>query len=151
MKRLSQILTAFMLVFSIGLASAGTSDQGKIIPYAQLPAKAQQFFSAHFSQADVASVVLFSEYYVKKEYTIYLKDGSKVEFDSAGEWEKVKMRNQAVPAKIIPSNMSQYVASSFPNTYVKEIKKSRNKFELEISNGLELEFNRKGDFLRIDD
>lgn len=151
MKRLAQVLTALMLVISIGLASASSNDKGKVIPFAQLPAKAQQFFNAHFAQADMASAVLFSEYYVKKEYTIYMKDGSKVEFDSSGEWEKVKMRTTAVPAKIIPARMSQYVATSFPDTYVKEIKKSRNKYELEISNGLELEFNHKGDFLRIDD
>jgi hypothetical protein len=32
-----------------------------------------------------------------------------------------------------------------------KIKKSSRKYEVEISNGLDLEFNKKGEFIRIDD
>ncbi|QBQ40597.1 PepSY-like domain-containing protein [Sphingobacterium psychroaquaticum] len=151
MKKLSQILTAVLIVFTVAVASAHSYDRGKVIPFSQLPAKAQTFFKAHFSQTDISSVMLFTEYVVKKEYSIYLKDGSKVEFDGNGEWDAVKMKGKSVPNKIIPANIVQHVHKSFPNTYIKEIKKSRNKYELEISNGLELEFNLKGEFLRIDD
>jgi len=34
---------------------------------------------------------------------------------------------------------------------IKEIKKKRTGYEVELSNGLDLEFNSKGKFLRMDD
>lgn len=125
MKKLSQILTAVLIVFTVAVASAHSYDRGKVIPFSQLPAKAQTFFKAHFSQTDISSVMLFTEYVVKKEYSIYLKDGSKVEFDGNGEWDAVKMKGKSVPNKIIPANIVQHVHKSFPNTYIKEIKISK--------------------------
>ena len=56
-----------------------------------------------------------------------------------------------VSAEAIPMKITEYLQRSFPNTFIKEIKKNRNKIEVEISNGLELEFTKEGDFKRIDD
>lgn len=134
-------------MFTISSASAGD----KVIPFEKLPVKAQTFVKKHFSKKDVATVTMDTEYLIKKEYKVILKNGSKIEFGSGGEWEKVKMKGTAVPAQLIPQKISGYIHRSFPNTFVKEIKKERNGFEVEISNGLELEFSKEGTFIRVDD
>jgi len=151
MRRLSMFLVAALLFFVATPVSASHHDVGTPIPFAQLPAKALRFYKDHFSQADVASVILFSKYFAKKEYTVYMKDGSKVEFNSTGDWEKVKMRTTAVPEKIIPTPIAEYIKTNFPEASIKEIKKSQRKIEVELTNGLEVEFNHQGQFLRVDD
>ena len=147
MNKLSKILVAVLIVFTA--SSAFAND--KVITFSQLPAKSQKFVKTFFPQEDVLTVTEETEYLVQKEYTVIFRDGAKIEFDSDGEWEKVDTRTKPVPVKLVPNSILNHVKKSFPNTFVKEIKKSRNKYEVEISNGLELEFNRKGEFIRIDD
>ena len=151
MNRVVLFFISIFMVFSAVAADGSTNDVGKPIPFAQLPAKAIRFYKDHFVQADVSSVILFSKFFSKKGYTVYMKDGGKVEFDATGDWEKVKMIAQAVPEKIVPAGIGEYVKASFPNEFIKELKKKKGKFEVELSNGLEIEFNRQGQFLRIDD
>lgn len=146
MKTLSKI-TALLLLFTVTLASA----QDKVISFSKLPAKAQVFMKKHFSEKDVVTTVMDTEYLFKKEYKVILKNGSKIEFDADGEWEEVEMKGAPVPTKIIPSTISQYIHKSFPNTFVKEIKKGRKIYEVEISNGLDLEFSKEGAFIRVND
>src|SRR5690606_37358208 len=105
----------------------------------------------HFSEKEVVTVLEDTEYFVKKEYTVLLQNGTKIEFDGNGDWEEVKAKATSVPVKITPAAILQHIHKSFPNTYVKEIKRTRTKYEVEISNGLELEFDKNGLFLRIDD
>jgi len=56
-----------------------------------------------------------------------------------------------VPAKLIPNGIAQYVKKTYPQTDIYKIQKKRYGYEIELANGLDLEFNAKGQFLRIDD
>lgn len=123
----------------------------KIITFADLPEKAQSFVKKHFSPKDVVLVKKDTKFLISKEYEVKFNSGTKVEFDSDGEWKKIDMKNDRVPVEVVPMKIMEHVQRSFPNTFVKEIKKHRNKIEVEISNGLELEFTKEGDFRRIDD
>ena len=49
------------------------------------------------------------------------------------------------------TEIAQYLQKRYNNMPIKEIKKKRTGYEVELSNGLDLEFNSKGKFLRIDD
>ncbi|SRR5690606_3696662 len=142
----TKILTAILIVFTLSV-----SAKDKLIPFSQLPTKAQTFVKTHFSEKDVVATTVDTDNVFQKEYTVTLNNGTKIEFNGDGEWEEVQSKSTAIPVKITPQGILQHVHKSFPNTYVKEIKRSRNKYEVEISNGLELEFNKKGEFLRIDD
>ena len=147
MRNFTKLATIFVAVFMTNCAIA----QDKMITFAELPAKAQTFIKTHFDEKEVAGVYEDTEYMVQKEYSVYLNDGTELEFFSNGDWEEVKTRTGQVPDKIIPSAILQHIQRQFPNTFVKEIKKKRYGYEVEISNGLDLEFNKNGKFLRIDD
>ncbi|MDO4782398.1 MAG: PepSY-like domain-containing protein [Capnocytophaga felis] len=148
MRTFKKIGTLLVALFSVTFASA---QNDKLISFNQLPAKAQSFIKEHFSEGNIASVWVDADYLLKKEYTVIFNDGSEVEFYSNGDWEEVKSRTGEIPAKIIPAGIARYVQKNFPNTFVKEIKKRRHGYEIELSNGLDLDFNRAGKFLRIDD
>lgn len=140
-------LAAVMVVTLSGAACAGE----KVIVFAALPTQAQRFFHMHFSTKRVVKATVESDYFFQKEYQLLLSDGTKIDFDGAGRWTKVEMASAAVPVKITPLQILNYISQSFPTTFVTEIERTRNGYDVEISNGLDLEFNAKGRFLRVDD
>lgn len=123
----------------------------KPIPFSKLPQKAQHFFEAYFSQDEIIAISVDNPYYFGTEYEIVLKDGSKIEFTSQGEWLEVKMKNKPVPLPVVPQKIMQYLKKSFPDTFVTSMKKKGSLYKVKISNALELEFSRQGKFLRFDD
>ena len=84
------------------------------------------------------------------EYEVYLKDGSEIKFDKKSNWEKVECREGAVPATIVPEAITTYVRTHFPGETITQIERDGNKYEVELSNRLELKFDRNGRFLKID-
>lgn len=121
------------------------------VTFNELPVKAQSFVKSYFDKANIVSVVEDTEYFVLKEYKVLFNNGTVLEFNKEGDWEEINMVKEAVPANLVPAAILQYVNKSFPNNIITEIKRSSKKYELELMNGLELEFNRKGEFIRIDD
>lgn len=85
----------------------------------------------------------------KDEYEFSLADGTKVEFYENGQLHKIKSQ-QGVPDAFIPENMLQYIKATFPNSIVTEYKNDRMMKKIEINNDVDLVFNRRGKFLRID-
>ncbi|KGE13550.1 PepSY-like domain-containing protein [Sphingobacterium deserti] len=138
-----------MLIMLPYLATVRAAD--KPIPFSKLPQKAQQFFEAYFSHDDIVKISVDNPYFFGTEYEVVLKDGSKIEFASQGDWLEVKMKNKAVPLPVVPKNIMQYLKKSFPDTFVTSMKKKGLLYKVKISNALELEFSRQGKFLRFDD
>lgn len=125
--------------------------QKKVINSNQLPANAQTFIKNNFAINQISSTIEEQENLFSKEYKVILNNGTEIEFDKSGNWEEVDGQKTPIPLKIVPRTIQNYVAKSFPNTQIVKIKKSLRKYEVEISNGLELEFNKKGQFTKIDD
>lgn len=148
MKTLKKVGMLFLALFAVSFASA---QNDRVISFEQLPAKAQSFIKQHFSSSDVVSVLEDNEYLKKKEYTVYLNNGTEIEFYSNGDWEEVKSRTEKLPEAIIPNRIAQHVKKNFPNVFIKELKKRRQGYEIELSNGLDLIFNKAGKFVRVDD
>lgn len=147
MEKLKIGILASLMFFAAVTAQA----HDKVISFAQLPAKAQAFVQNNFDKAHVASVSVDTEHLWKKEYTVIFNNGTKVEFDGKGNWEEMSSKTEAIPVKLTPAAILQHIHKSFPNTFVKELKRGNKMYEVEISNGLELEFNLQGEFIRIDD
>ena len=147
MKTIKEILLTAVL-FAIAL---GASAQDKVISFEQLPAKARQFVSDYYSADRVSIVTEDREFLEGKSYEVTLKDGVELEFDASGNWKEVDAERQPVPASIIPASISAYIQKSFPDNEVVQISRSSREYEVELTNGIDLEFNSKGEFLRIDD
>ncbi|MBR1717270.1 MAG: PepSY-like domain-containing protein [Paludibacteraceae bacterium] len=122
----------------------------KVIPYPEMPLQAQRLIETHFSKADV-SVVMMDRELLSTDYEVRLNDGTKVEFDKSGELTKIDCGAKAVPEALIPEAVRSYVTTNFPNTFITEWGKDDRRWKAELNNGLDLEFNSKYEFLRIDD
>lgn len=148
MNRFRKIVTVVTTLLAINFASAQDDVQ---ISFDKLPQKAQDFIKTHYAVADIASVWKDMEFLKVDDYTTVFNDGTKIEFYPNGDWKEVKSGGATIPTKIIPSSIEQYISKNYPNKAIKDIKKKRYGYEVELVGGLELEFNSKGKFVRIDD
>lgn len=141
-----KFLTAFFLF--IGISS---NAQESIITKNELPKSAQKFISDYFSKSNIDYVKKDKETF-STDYKVKFTNGIELEFDSEGNWTEVDGNKTVIPTAFIQKNILTYVKEKFPNTQIVKIEKGRfGKQEVKLSNGLELEFNSKGEFKRIDD
>ena len=116
-----------------------------------LPGTAKTFLVSNFKGVAIGTVIEDKEFYGVDEYKVRLGNGVKVDFDSKGNWKEVNGEHQKIPNAFIPAPIKNYVSKSFPNTYITKIEKERWSYKAELSNGIDLEFDSKGRFKRIDD
>ncbi len=141
----SILMTIVIALTSLTLISC--SD--RIIPSEKLPAAAQSFLKEYFPDSPIS--------YVKKEadlkptYEVVLQNGTEIEFNKKGEWDNIDCKRLAVPAALIPAAISEYVNANFPGQSIVKIDRETYGHEIEMANGLELKFDKKGKLLHIDD
>ncbi len=141
-------LTVALLFAGITVSLA---DNDRPITLEQLPAPAQTFLKTHFADLTLAYAVEDPKL-IGSEYEVTYTDRTEVEFRSNGEWSSVERRYAAVPASIVPAQISAYVAkSSFPNQFIKKIERNFYTWEIELSNGIEIEFDKDFRVIDIDD
>ena len=110
----------------------------------------QQFVSTYFPKA----TILFTQH-DDGEYEVRLSDGTEIEFTRKGEWKNIDCKHSniytSVPAELIPVEITNYVKASFPNENIIKIDKDRRDWEIELSNRLEIKFDKKFRVLEYDD
>ena len=85
------------------------------------------------------------------DYKVVFADGVSVEFASNGEWKEVGTRRGVVPAAIVPPVIREQVGKQFPGVLIESIDRDRRGFEVGLSNGLDLKFDRQFNLVDIDD
>lgn len=144
-------LTIKVIIGSFLFFGATLNAQESIISKDKLPQTAQKFISDNFSQNSIDYVKMDKETF-STDYKVKFTDGLEVEFDSKGEWMEVDGNKTNIPTGFIQKGILSYVNENFSSAQIIKIEKSRfGKQEVKLSNGLELEFNSKGEFKRIDD
>ena len=146
MKSTKLIMMAFAAMLM--QASACSADD-RMIPAEQLPAAAQSFIKKNFPKESIA----FAEKdgYVCPTFEAHLSNGTEINFDRNGNWEKVDCTMAPVPANLVPVNIANYVKTNFAGAQIVKIDKERYGFDIELSNDLELKFNKKGMLIAMDD
>ena len=146
MKKTILTTLAFLVACSV-VSSCQAKD--KVIQIKDLPQVAQTFVSTHFSDKEVSLVIKDGN-----EYEVRFVNGWEVDFDKKGEWEKVDCQNDSVPCSVIgivPESIPAYLNENFEKAFVTEIGKEHNGYDIELSNGIGVDFSLKGQFKRIDD
>ena len=130
------IIAAAALLLGIVSASA---DNDRPINVNQLPKASQDFLAAHFGNLQLAFAVEDPKY-MGSEYEVVYTDRTEVEFNTQGEWTSVERRYEAVPAGIVPRGHK-----------ITKISRNRFEWEVELTNGLEIEFDTNFNVIGIDD
>ena len=140
----------YFSVVLIALCSLTACANEQVIPFDQVPEPAKAIVAAHFDASQIAYVTL-DKGLLDAEYDVKFNDGRSLEFNKAGELLKVDCKQTEVPAALIPEVVRAYVKANFPNAFITEWSKDDRRWKADLNSGLELEFNSKYEFIRIDD
>ena len=145
MKKLFLILA---VVFGVATASArgNYTHDVNVLPE---PARAviEQFF-----KADVNHIRIGKDFGRIREYDVVMTDGTEIYFDKHGNWKEIEAsRGGSVPSSLFPNPITTFVKENQAKVKVTGIEKKAFGYEVELSNGMDVQFSEKGKFLRYDD
>lgn len=147
MKRINQFFAAIVCFFTV---STVCNAADRPIPSFQLPEAAKEFVRQNFP----GRTIIYAEKdwnFFKTRYEVSLNDGTEIDFNKDGTFDKVDCHWTAVPEGFIPPAIRTFVSQNFPGAVIVKIDKKRRGYNVELSNDIELKFNHHGDFLRYDD
>lgn len=126
------------------------AEKTQLVKFNELPQKAQTFIETYFNAADISFVKMEKDG-LHNDYDVRMKDGTEIDFDHDGSLEQVDCQTKAVPAGIVPEKITTYVAEHFAGAFIVKYEIDRRELKVELNNSLDLEFDKQGNFLRIDD
>lgn len=140
-----------ILALILGISSAAQARDTYSRDIKDLPQAARTILSKNF-KSKLSLIKIESTLGMIEDYEVVLADGTEVEFDSKGNWYKVETPiNKSVPSSMLPQALSGYVSKNHKGTKIVGVEKDRNKYNIELSNGLDLIFDLNGNFVRFDD
>lgn len=140
----------FAAIAALFASASFVSCKDVIITVDKLPAAAQTFIKEYFPGSDISYAKKDKEL-TKTTYEVVLQDGTEIDFDSKGQWDKIDCKRAAVPAMLIPDAIATYVQTNFPGQAIVKIDKELFGYEIELLNDLELKFDKNGRLVNIDD
>ncbi len=146
MKKLLGLIVCMLLTVSAMYARDRVSRDVNL-----LPTEARELIKNHFAEASISYLKVDKNLFRVEGYDVRLTDGTELDFNSKGQWTEIEAEKNAVPASLIPDVIKKYMKQNYNGQRVKKIKHNRRGYELKLSNGLEVEFDNMGHFLRLDD
>ena len=141
MKKFILALLTFVLIGT----SVTACGRKRVIDPAQLPKAATELVQKHWP-----SCVIDFAYIDGVEYEVLLSDGTIIEFNKNGEWKDMKCTD-GLPVTVIPMNITRYITNRFPKQLIIKCEKMRRGYEIELTNGLEIQFDLQGRVTHVDD
>ena len=148
MKRIFRILM-IAICCMVSSNMVANADNDKPISVNALPAKAQTLLNNHFNGQKVMLATIESGV-VSRSYDVVLQNGTKLEFDKKGSLKEIDCKQGIVPALLIPQAIKNYLKDNYAGQSVKKIEINRNEYEVELTNGLDLTFNKHFQLIDID-
>lgn len=135
----------FVAVLALGATSC-SDDKDEPVPSAELPVKAKEFVSTYFPTATITLTTKD-----KDEYEVFLSEGTRIDFNKAGEWKDVDAAaGKTIPSGFYPSAIDANVAEISADAGINEISKESYGYEVELLSGIDMKFNHEGAFISFD-
>ena len=148
MKRMIRVLM-IVICCMMSCNMAANAGNGKPISVDALPAKAQTLLNNHFNGQKVMLATIESGV-VSRSYDVVLQNGTKLEFDKKGNLTEINCKQGIVPALLIPQAIKNYLKDNYAGQSVKKIEMNKNEYVVELTNGLDLTFNKHFQLIDID-
>lgn len=148
------ILAAGLMLVPV-MSSCGGDDWDdyweESVDFVNLPTRARAFVGEFYYGADVVRV---EREYDDGEvlYEVKFSNGHEVVFAADGTWLEVEAPDgRSIPYGIVPEPIQDFLDSYYYDYGVNEINRTGFGYEVELTTGLDMRFNRDGYFLGIDD
>ena len=143
MKKIT-LVALLLCVFSLGACARGKQP----VAFQNLPEMVKSAVLKNYSDS-LVQYITWEKAIGKDKFEFLLQDGTKMEYYENGQLHKIKCIT-GIPDALVPEPILKYVRGTFPNAIITEFKNDSWSQEVELSNDMDLIFNRRGDFLRID-
>ncbi len=145
MKKLFLTLMVILGVSSVAMAAKTYSHDVNVLPTAAKTTLKNNF------KSKVSVIKIDKTLGRVDDYEVVLTDGTEISFDRNGNWEDVEVSNQSsVPSFFVPKAITKYVATAQPGNRIVGIEKVRKGYSIELSNGVDMKFDKAGNFKRYD-
>lgn len=142
MKMQKFVLTSmFITIFS-------SCEKETIIPAGEIPNEISSYVLKHFPTNSIIQILIDRDL-VFKTFDVTLSGGISLEFNSKKEIQDID-GSTLLPDSVIPEKIRQFVSTNYSNNVITDWELEGKNQQIGLDNGLELKFNMKGDFLRID-
>lgn len=139
-----------ILALIIGSATALSAKDKYAHDASVLPESARSTIAKNF-KATVSLVKIDKGIGGIHEYEVILTDGTEISFDKNGNWDNIETsKYNSVPSAFLPAGVRDYVAKQHAGAKVVGIDKERSGYEVELSNGIDMKFDKNGNFIRYD-
>ena len=133
------------VALSVSLISCAKEE---VIPVSQLPVEIKTYISTHFPSNTIVQVVKDFEG-LTKTYDVMLSEQISLEFNRKNQIIDIDGKT-ALPNSVIPEKIRQYVTANYPTNVITDWELDDLNQQIQLDNGLNLEFTMNGDFIRID-
>ena len=130
------------------LLTSSAFAQERILTAEQTPQKIRSYLQAHFPENKILMVKEDKER-SKIDYEVKLDGRIELKFDKNFVIKDIESK-KALPDGVIPQPIRDYVGEKYPNTAIVSWEKEKRKQKVELDNGLDLEFDLNGRFIRLD-
>ena len=141
---MKKFILTLLAVLMVG-TSLNACGRKRVIDPEKLPKVATELIQKHWP-----SCVIDLAYIDGREYEVLLSDGTIIEFNNKGIWKEAKCTD-GLPVTLVPGNITRYVVERFPKQLIIKCEKMRGGYEVELTNGLELQFDLQGRLTHVDD
>lgn len=132
-------------LMTIAIATASSQASERLINYERLPRQAQQLIQEHFGGAAEVTYVTYDSELGDNIYDVKFKDGSEAEFNFRGKLIKVEGRpGGSVPSSVLPAPMVTYIENTHPTSRIVKAELDDRTWEVELSDGTEVHFDKRG-------
>ncbi len=128
----------------LSLFSTGASYAGTPVRYDRLPEASRAFIGTNITRTNPVEIEIDRDDTGARIYEVEFADGTEIEFDAKGDWIKYDAADgYSVPATLIPRHISEYVTVNYPDRVIKQIKRSKNGYAIEITGDIDLYFTNQ--------
>lgn len=146
MKQTLKISFLFCAFFICGIYLH--ADKDIVISVQDLPEKVISYVKTHFPEQEIIKAVKDKDG-LSFTYEIKLSGKIELEFTAKGDIKNIDGQNK-LPDSVIPEKILNYVKTNYPDNYITGWSIEKRIQEIELDNGIELKFNKKDDFIKID-
>ena len=143
----------FTLIMAAALVSGVASARDKITTDVnELPESARTLLSQYYHGAGVSRIKIDSKISGQSDYEVVLDDGTEIEFAHDGSLKEIESgRDGVVPENLILKSIRDYVSTNYVGRKIVSMDVERNGYDIELSDGVELKFNKSGKVLSVED
>jgi len=136
------------LLFAMSLALLLASCSDEIMNDDEKPKEIIEYVSSHFPSLEILQIIKDFDG-LSFTYEVIIEENYYIEFSKKFKVLEVSGIKK-LPDSVIPAKILNYVTENYPDNYIKSWELDDKNQQVELDNDVELIFNKRGDFLKID-